>query len=307
MIRRAPPVRMAFAALAVAAGLAPLGLTAQDTLVLRDGSLREGGLLGFDDKVFRLRIPPPNPGQPSAVITVNRADVERIRFGPDAAFDQLSKSPAPESLAAVRALWQKREPWLPLPESNAGEVGCFLGELLLTMPGEVRHKEALDVFRLVEERAWSEAVRARARAGRVRAMFRLGAIEEASAEAVKLAQEAGDPELLLETNFLLGQVRYEELKRLLEDNPRWDEDPPIRRRRQELIHEAADLLLHAYLFHGTQREAAARGLWQCRELYLLAGDRPAADELAADLVAIYPETGYAARVRETLHTPPTRS
>ncbi|MCG7754888.1 hypothetical protein, partial [Flavihumibacter cheonanensis] len=57
---------------------------AQDTVEYLDGNTRTGRVVGANEKQFQLRVPPPMPGRQPAVISINRADVDKIIFGPDA-------------------------------------------------------------------------------------------------------------------------------------------------------------------------------------------------------------------------------
>jgi hypothetical protein len=83
---------------------------------------------------------------------------------------------------------------------------------------------------------------------------------------------------------------------LLVENPLWYEDPPVRAERLRLLHETADNSLYAFLFHGTEREQAARGLGIAFDLYELTGNDEEARNVATDLAEIYPESPEAARV-----------
>jgi Tfp pilus assembly protein PilF len=87
-----------------------------------------------------------------------------------------------------------------------------------------------------------------------------------------------------------------ELEKLLADNPRWYQDPPVKAERSRLLNEAADLSLYPFLFHGTQRELSAKGLALAHRLYQLVGDKEEAAKVAEDLAVIYPETPEARSV-----------
>lgn len=284
----------------VAAVLILGGASAQDSVEMADGTARAGRVVGADGKVFRLSVPPPVPGQPAAVVTINRADVERIVFGPDADLEAVSKDATIGRTAFARVLWQRMEPLLSVPESPAAKAGLVYGEILLLSQDPNRHQEALALFSRLESEAWNESDRADATRGRLKAMLALGRAEEASGEAEALAGQTEDPGLLLETKLLLAETRVAALRNLLAENPRWPEDPPVRAERDRLLNEALDLALHPFLFHGTAHEQAAKGLWLAREIYLLA-DRPeAAREVATDITVLYPETRQAAPAREAL-------
>jgi len=291
-------VRKSFTITALIAACA--SVAAQDTVEYLDGSARTGRLVGANERVFQLRIPSPMPGQPPATVSILRADVDKIVFGPDPDLEAVTKDPVLGRLAFARVLWQRQEPFLAVPESRAAKAGMVYGDILLLSADPARHNEALAIFQRIEKEAWDEIDREAATRGRLKAMLRLGRVDEASAEAQVLAEQAEDPGLLLETKLLLAQTRIAALRELLEDNPRWSEDPPVRMERNRLLNDALDLSLYTFLFHGTAHEQAAQGLWLAREAYLLAGEDEAAREVASDIVSIYPQTSHASRAREAL-------
>ncbi len=273
---------------------------AQDVIEYADGTTREGQVVGADEKFFRLRIPPPMPGQTSATVSINRADVDKIVFGPDAELEVLRNDISIGRTAAARVAWQKREPFLAVPESHAAEAGVLYAQILLLSSDPKRHEEALELCSRIEKEAWNQHDRERATRGRLGAMLKLGRVDEASKEAQSIAEAAEDPELLLETKLLLAQTRIAALQELLEENPRWSEDPPVRDQRNRLLNEALDMALYPFLFHGTEHEQAAEGLWLAREAYTLAGNDKSAREVATDIVTIYPKTRRAGAAGQAL-------
>lgn len=273
---------------------------AQDTIELADGTIRPGKVVGADEKVFRLRIPAPIPGQPPATVSINRADVERIVFGPDADLEAVTKDPTIGRTAFARVLWQRMEPLLAVPESPAAKAGLVYGDILLLSQDSNRHNEALALFRRIEAEAWDASDREAATRGRLKAMLALGQINEASKEAETLALQEEDPGLLLETKLLLAETRLAALATLLEENPRWQEDPPVRAERDKLLNEALDLALYPFLFYGTEHDQSAKGLWLAHEAYLLAEQPTAAREVATDITTLYPHTRHAAPAKEAL-------
>jgi hypothetical protein len=78
----------------------------------------------------------------------------------------------------------------------------------------------------------------------------------------------------------------------------------VRPERERLFHEALDLYLFPYLFHGTETAAAARGLWGGLQLCQSGGAPAEARELAMDLTILYPGTPQAAEARRFLETNP---
>ena len=292
---------------AIATALMLSFVSAQDTVEYVDGNKRTGRLAAADDKVFKLRIPAPVAGQQAAVISINRYEVEKIIFGPDPDLETVIKDPVIGRTAFARLLWQRLEPFLSVPESPTAKAGIAYGDILLLSTDANRHNEALDLFRRIETEAWNEQDRGRALRGRLQALLRLGRVDEASREAEEMAARTEDPELLLETKLLLAETRLAALRALLGENPRWSEDPPVRSERNRLLNETLDLALYPFLFHGTSREQAAKGLWLARDAHLLAGDTDAAREVATDITVIYPQTRHAGPAREALQEKPPES
>lgn len=274
----------------LAATVAAPVLLAQDVIHRKDGSTRDVRVLGLEGDQLRIGIPSPVPGRPGGSTTVALAEIERIEFGPDTVLEALGKNKTAASIPAARVRWQALQPLLALPESRAGEAGCLYGEVLLLSPESADREAALAVFTQVEQGSWSPAHREKAARGRLRAMMASGRLEEASREAESLALNSGDPDFLLETKLLLAEARLAELEKLLAENPRWYEDPPVKAERSRLLNESADLSLYPFLFHGTKRELSAKGLALARRLYQLVGDEKEAAKVAEDLAVIYPET-----------------
>lgn len=273
---------------------------AQDVVHLKNGTTREGRVAGLDANFLRLAIASPVPGQPAATTTINRADVAKLVFGPDAALDAIEKNPGPGNLPSARARWQALEPFLAVPESRAGQAGCLLGETLLATKERARAEEALALFRRLETGAWNPEDRARATRGRIESMLATGQLQEASLEAAEIARQAEDPDLLIRVRLLQAKTRLAALAQLLDENPRWYEDPPVKVERDKLMHEGLDLALYPFLFHGGSADEAAEGLWIAHEIHDLSGDGALSAAVCGDLVEIYPGTPQAKRAAELL-------
>jgi hypothetical protein len=278
----------------------PLCLSAQDVVYYPDGTTREVEILAVQGDAYLITLPSPIPGQPGGKTTMKRAGIAKIIFGPDPLLKTIESNKSEALLASARLRWQNLEPLLGTAESYAGWAGCLLGEILLLSDDPARHGEALEIFKKVEAGAWNVADRQRATRGRLVAMMKKGQLEEASAEAEEIAKLAEDPDLLIETKLVLAQARIASLRRLLDENPRWSEDPPVQADRVRLIHEAADFALFPFLFHGTKHEQAAQGLWLAHDTYALAGDEPRAAEVLGDIAEIYPDTARAGEAKATL-------
>ncbi|MFZ4482761.1 MAG: hypothetical protein ACOYOL_02125 [Chthoniobacterales bacterium] len=275
-------------------------LLALDQIHLQNGTVREGKITGIEQNSFRLSLPPPLPGQPAPTTTIPRADVTKIVFDPDPVLEAMAKNISLSSMASARVRWEALAPLLAMPESRAAQAGSILGEILLLSPDRARHEEALTIYQRIETDAWNPTDREAAKRGRLRAMLRLGRLEEASAEAEQIAATAEDPNLLIDTKLLLAQARLATLRQLLAENPRWYEDPPIKSERDKLLNDGLEFALYPFLFHGTARTEAAKGLWLAHAFYESSGDQADSAEVCRDLTEIYADTPEAKQAESFL-------
>jgi hypothetical protein len=239
-------------------------------------------------------------GRGSAKRLIPMSEVDYIDFGQPPAVARLLAQPTADRLEDVRKLWSVQRKHLGRPRSNAGAVGLAYAELMLAGETRARREVALNTFALIEERDWDERRRARAMRGRLRALIATGQADRAIEEAVALADATEDPGLLIEARYVLAVAGFEKLKAFVEENPRWMEDEEVLPEREALFDEAVDQFLYPYLFHGSEEDQAARGLWGARGVYEHAGDAGAARRCAEDIVKLYPETRYAARAKAFL-------
>jgi hypothetical protein len=163
---------------------------------------------------------------------------------------------------------------------------------------------ALAVFSEIEKLSWSDDDTTLARQGRLRAMVATGDAASAVTEALELAKVSEDPAVLVEAKFILAEAADKQLRKLIEDNPRWEEDVNVVPERARLLNEALDLYLFPYLFFGSETQAATRGLWGAIGVHDFLGDKVLAREAARDLVAIYPGTPQARLASDFLATLP---
>jgi hypothetical protein len=278
-----------------------------DTLFLQRGDRMVGKLIAVEDANIRLQRPlPPPPGttEPAtpvfATVTLPRADIASIEFAPDETRDRLIREATVAQLPEMEALWKRFEPWLSIPRSPAGAIGLAYGNILLRSKDPDHAARALALFRQIERQSWSEDDLMGAKQGRLRAMVATGQAAEAVQEAAELARISEDPTVLVQAKYILAEAADRALRKLVEDNPRWEEDVFVAPERHRLYHEALDLYLHPYLFFGSETEAASRGLWGACGVLQFAGDLEQAAELARDLVTIYPDTPYAVLARKFL-------
>jgi hypothetical protein len=271
-----------------------------DTIFMSDaaGTRRVGHVLGVDAQSLKVQMTLPNGA--IATVGVPRMQVSRVEFAPNPARERLLAAPTAANAGALGAEWQKWKAFLAIPKSPAGAIGNAYASALLAAGDAKLAAQALEIFKTVEQGAWSEADEAAARQGRLRALVATGHAADAVTEAEALARESEDPAVLIEAKFILAEAAQQKLRKLVEDNPRWDEDPAVRPEHDALVNDALDLYLHPYLFLGSETEAAARGLWGAVQVYRFVGDGANAVESARDLVALYAGTRYATMATDYL-------
>lgn len=260
-----------------------------DTIFLSSGERRTGRVLGFDGQAFKLEV---NlvAGQPPATVQVPRANVSQIEFAPDEARDGLIARGTLADLPRIAELWKRWESYVAIPRSPAVALGVRYGLLLVESGDAAKITQAATVFGKIEKEAWSEEGRMGAKQGRLRVLIASGHSEEAVAQAAELVSTATDPEVIIEARFLLGRVADEALRKLVDENPRWEEDERVRPERNRLYHEAVDQYLYPYLAFGSRADLVTRGLWRLVELYRFVGEPQLALETSRDLVALYATT-----------------
>jgi hypothetical protein len=277
---------------------------AQDVLEMKAGAPRTGKIIAIDEKSIRLQldIPTQDGSVPRATpsISIPRADVRSIEFASDPERERAMRSAGPQDIPALEDYWEQFTPWLETPRSPSAAIACALGNALLATKERRNAERALQLFKLVEEKAWQTSDRDRAREGRLRAMSATGRAEKAIEEAKTLAAETENPEILIEANHLMAQAAEKQLRAFLKENPRWDIDPNVIDERHKLHGRVLELYLYPSLFFGTNNEKAARGLWGAVGIYQLCGDQQLAIETSRDIVAFYPATPDASHAKAYL-------
>jgi hypothetical protein len=272
-----------------------------DTLVMANGERRAGRIVSVDAQGFSVEVQIV-AGQPAGTIRVPRAQVAAVEFAPDATRDALIARGTVAQLANVAALWQRFEPFVGIARSPAPRVGLRYGDLLLETGDAAQATKALALFSQVEKDAWNPDDRITARQGRLRGMVATGKTDEATAEAREIVKTSTSPEILTEAKYILAKASDELLRKLLEENPRWEEDDRVRPERARLYNDALDFYLYPSLFNGAVSEPAARGLWGAIGIYKLTGETPLALECARDIVELHAGTRYAKLAQDFLST-----
>lgn len=280
-------------------GIGMLGLTAiqaqetaPDVLLMRNGDRRPGKVVSFDAQFFRLQVSL-IPGQAAATVSVPRAGVDHIQFASTGAIENLVAGADPAKLPELAQAWTSEERFLILPKSPAATAGIAYCDLLLRSQSPENAQKAADLITRIERDAWDGADRARAKQVKLRAMVATGHAKDAITEALELAKDSEDPEILIEAKYILAQAAEAQLRKLEKDNPRWQEDLLVRPERNRLVNEAIDLYLYPYLFFGSDVPTASRGLWGAVGIYRYIGETHNALESSRDLVALYANTPFA--------------
>jgi len=274
------------------------GVSAEtDVIHLKNGPSRKGKIIGVDARYLRIRIPSPVSDQPPMEIAEPRTNIAELDFARDEELETLLANP---SLPALETNWHSHRPFLGLAKSPAGRIGIAYAECLLTRQGVNRAPEALIVLDEVVRDIWCPTLRTDARALRLRALVAVGKWTEAVAVADAALKESDALPVTTEAELVLGASAARDFERLLQDNPRWDEDPRVRPEHQRLYNEALDHFLHPFLFCGNDASAASRGLAGAIGVYQSAGNLPDALKCARDLVALYPETPAGEGARKLL-------
>lgn len=284
------------------------GIGAQDVIYLKTGESLACRIDALTDNIVNFSLLS-NAGTAggSARRTIPADQVGYIEFdfavGEAAFFESRHEATAEQ----LKGWWDFTFPHLHRPRSRAAVYGIAFANALLREQPEVAAERALSIFDRIISRAWSTEDVASAKQGRLQALMAKGDLETATVEARALAKETDNPALLIEVNYLLALADTEKLKALEVEHPRWEEDDEVRPERNELFHRAVDQFLWPHLFHATREEAAARGLFAAADLYAYAGEIEAAAGRWKDLIALYPESSFAALAASRLETsfPPT--
>ncbi|MEM1294627.1 MAG: hypothetical protein AAGH89_04635 [Verrucomicrobiota bacterium] len=264
---------------------------AEDTVMMKDGNALEGEILGLNQEFVTLKIRGEIGSSTSRIAYKN---VEYIEFSPLEGEDEAT------DLEALKAIWEEKQKYLSQPRSNAGDFGLAFAEKLLESSNKFSQERAKGIFEMVEAKDWNVENHPRAKQGRLRSMIALGSIKEAMSEARRMAEEAEDPRVLIEANYVLASAEFDQLKKLEEENPRWEVDDEVRPIRNEHFNAALDQFLFPYLFYGSEEEASARGLMAAAEVYQQAKDPTNAKLCAEDVVKLYPNTEHRKRAEELI-------
>ncbi len=273
-----------------------------DVVHLKDGTTMAGQIEVITDDFVDVRTTVSIGGgkMASAKRQFKMAQVDYIDFAPLPGEVEALEKPDPPGTQALAELWKQRRMHVHRPNSTAGQLGLLVAQEYLKSDSDYDFKLALDLYVTLENEAWKDETRNAAREGRLRALIALKRLDEAMAEARKLAAESEDSRMLIEAKFVLARADFEKLKQLVEDNPKWLEDDIVRPEIEALYHSTADQFLFPYLFHGTESESAARGLMSAASVYSLFEKFTLANACAEDVIALYSQTSHAEQAKKLL-------
>jgi len=288
--------------MAVVAALLSTKTSAQDVLHLKSGEVLNCQIEAITDNILTYQVSVDLGGGKTASSrrTISPAVIDYIEFAPLPGEVEALGEPERADRKVLEKLWFDLSRHLHRPRSNAGKVGLAYADALLKSDKEYEWNEALQLFDRIREKDWDETNRQAAFQGRLRSLIQIGDLETALHEANQLAEQSEDPGMLIEARYALAQVDFKSLRKLESENPKWEEDDTVRPDRNRLYHRILDQFLWPYLFHGTEEEAAARGLVAAAETYAFGGDLEAARDSLNDVLALYPNTRQADVAQERM-------
>lgn len=269
---------------------------AQDVVHLQDGRALHGRLERLASREIVLVETLPG-GRGTARRSLLPDAIRFIDFAPLPGEMEALADPAKQERRLLE-LWQEKSVHLGRPASNAGAIGLALVRECLRREDPLLAERALRIGDLIAREDWDERRRSEARRGCLRALLQLRRLDEAVAEAERLARSEDDPDLLLEAGLVLAQAEFERLRQFESEHPRWRDDEAHAAERTRLYHRSLDLFLRLPLFHGSAEERAAEALWGAVQVHRFAGEAEAALDRTQDLLALYPKTAAAAQARQ---------
>ena len=283
------------------------GAAAEDVIHLKQRDPLEGEILVLDEEKVTLKmVTELAPGQfGSRTVNIPIAAIDYIEFTSLPNEEAILADPAGADTAQLEALWDAKRKYLTTPRSNAGLAALAFADRLLEAERELQSRQAKEIYAKVEADDWNPDHQRQATQGRLRAMIALGELMEAIQEAGEIAEKTEDPKMLIEAKFVLAVAEFDQLQAIEEEHPKWMEDDEVRPERNAHYHDALDLFLFPYLFHGSAEEGSARGLWHAAEVYQYTGDSMNASRCAEDIVRLYPNTTYLSRAQALLSKPAT--
>ncbi len=232
------------------------------------------------------------------------SEISGISFARTPVEHRLIHRPTPESIPALRVLWENRQPTLGMDTSNAADIGIALAKALRMSNEPATFSEANDLLKSLAEKELGEQRKSEIES-ELRTLELARSIHgENAGETDRIAWEITEadpgPDAMLMATAWLADRHFEDLKALEKENPRWDLDDEVRPLRSRLYHLALDFALYPSLFHGAREEEAAAGLANAWRVHNHTNAPELALQTLEDLAALYPESTAAAETAEEL-------
>ena len=233
--------------------------------------------------------------------------VETIRFSLNAEEAELLQSAGLERLPELQALWEKRLPYLSMPESDSGWIGLRLAKLLVASKDQAHAEAALEIVKTVREGDWKESRQQEAMGVRIAALAASGRIEQAMQEADALeslteSDDLGLAETRVRSKFIQAGVAWAQFEKLESDWPKWHLMPEKRQERQELLNRALDHYLFPAIAHPELQAISAEGLVQAATIYIHLGKSERALICLDEVINYFPDPAYISRAKELKNT-----
>jgi hypothetical protein len=207
---------------------------------------------------------------------------------------ELHLNPEPAAIPALKILWQARSATLTLGASNASDTGLALAKSLRLTGESPSLDEASKILDQIRAQDSSEHRKDLARAEQTTVDFiklqKNGDTEATDKLAWKIAESSGNPDAMLLATSHLTDRNFADLKKLVEEHPRWIEDDEVKPQRDRLYHLALDFALYPSLFLGSRETEAAAGLKKASEIYQFTGETLLEMKALDDLAALYPSS-----------------
>lgn len=232
------------------------------------------------------------------------ADLAGVSFVFAPLEQRLIRNPSAEAEPALRVVWEARKATLGMETSNVAHVGLALAKALRMRGDAAAFEEAESILDLLRDKEPSshrlEAARHEMETLQLARAMASSSPEEIDEAAWKMTERDENTEgMLLATAWLAGR-HFEDLKRLDEEHPRWDEDEEVRPLRLRLYNLSLDFALYPSLFHGTREKEASEGLKQAWRVYQYSKSPQLALYALEDLAALYPDSQAAVDTADEL-------
>lgn len=290
--------------LAVAAGMpgalaAPTAAPpALDTIYLKAGTQVTGNITSHEGN--NLKMESRFAGGAVVTKTIPVASVDRVEFaGSSKLQDELAKAQAAD-VGGLLQKWRTQRSFLDIPRSLTGAIGLRAAQLLLESGNPEAAASAGEILDQIVKNDWDADRRSRARTLAIEAVRSSGRHDEMIKASRALLAGDADAESKAEVSYYLALALNDDYKAFIKENPRWESDPIMRPKRNELFNDVIDCLLAPYLSYGAPPEFTAKSLLVAANLLNEADERDNARYLARDIVTLFPAQPESADAKKFL-------